>query len=226
MSAHHRDLSRRWFAESWNDRNDQTVDELIHPDCLGHMESGEVIGAAPFRQVRDAFLAALPDLKIKVEDVVSDGDDVVVRWSGTGTHTGEGLGLEPTGRSVSVKGMTWHRYRDGRMVEAWDSWNQDALFQSLADGPEEQRRRRTDQRGAIAGRLREIRAELFGEDGGPEMARQLNIPARTLYNYETGVTIPGEILLEIIELTGVRPLWLLKGEEPRYGEKPSPPAEG
>ena len=67
----------------------------------------------------------------------------------------------------------------------------------------------------ISDRLREIRQELFGEHGGPELARRLNLPARTWYNYETGVTVPAEILLAFLEETAVNPVWLLTGEGPR-----------
>jgi transcriptional regulator with XRE-family HTH domain len=69
---------------------------------------------------------------------------------------------------------------------------------------------------AIAGRLRLIRSEIFGEDGGPELADQLGIPHRTWSNYETGVTIPGEFLLLFLEITGAEPKWLLCGEGLRY----------
>src|SRR5262245_49920713 len=69
---------------------------------------------------------------------------------------------------------------------------------------------------SISRRLREIRQELFGEHGGPELARRLGLPARTWYNYETGVTVPAEVLLGFIEQTGVNPMWLLSGEGARY----------
>ena len=69
---------------------------------------------------------------------------------------------------------------------------------------------------SLSRRLREIRQEIFGEHGGPELARRLNLPARTWYNYETGVTVPAEVLLGFIEQTGANPTWLLNGEGPRY----------
>ena len=69
---------------------------------------------------------------------------------------------------------------------------------------------------SVSRRLREIREEIFGEHGGPELARRLNLPARTWYNYETGVTVPAEVLLEFIEQTGANPIWLLNGQGPRY----------
>jgi transcriptional regulator with XRE-family HTH domain len=69
---------------------------------------------------------------------------------------------------------------------------------------------------SLSRRLREIRQELFGDHGGPELARRLGLPARTWYNYETGVTVPAEILLAFIEATGSDPLWLLNGEGHRF----------
>lgn len=68
----------------------------------------------------------------------------------------------------------------------------------------------------LSERIIELRIDLFGEHGKPEMARRLGIPVRSWYNYEEGVTIPGELLLKLIELTSVEPMWLLHGTEPRY----------
>jgi len=69
---------------------------------------------------------------------------------------------------------------------------------------------------ALAERLASLRAELFGERGGPEMARRLGIPVRTWYNYEAGVTVPAEVILKIIELTSIEPTWLLHGKGPKF----------
>src|SRR4051794_406738 len=77
----------------------------------------------------------------------------------------------------------------------------------------------------LAERLRSIRIELYGERGGPELARQLEIPNRTWYNYEIGVTVPAEILLRFLEVTTVEPYWLLHGEGPKYRVPATPPGE-
>src|SRR6516225_6368588 len=69
---------------------------------------------------------------------------------------------------------------------------------------------------ALAERLASLRSELFGERGGPEMARRLGIPVRTWYNYEAGVTVPAEVILKIIELTSIEPSWLLHGKGPKF----------
>jgi Peptidase S24-like len=68
----------------------------------------------------------------------------------------------------------------------------------------------------LSNRLKEIRQDLFGDHGGPELARRLNLPARTWYNYETGVTVPAEVLLAFIDQTGANPMWLLTGEGQKF----------
>src|SRR5436190_17049445 len=72
---------------------------------------------------------------------------------------------------------------------------------------------------ALAERLAALRSELFGDRGGPEMARRLAIPVRTWYNYEGGVTVPAEVVLKIIELTAVEPVWLLHGKGPKFRQQ-------
>ena len=71
----------------------------------------------------------------------------------------------------------------------------------------------------IAHRMQTIRLELYGENGGPMLAGQLGLPFRTWANYESGVTIPGEILLSFLQATAAHPLWLLHGIEPKYMAK-------
>jgi steroid delta-isomerase-like uncharacterized protein len=124
-------LARRWFEEVWNQRKDATVHELMDGVCDGHMEGGDVRSPAEFLAARAALLAAFPDIAVKVEDVVSEGDKVVVRWSATGTHRGGDLGVPASGRTASFRGMSWIRFANGRIVEGWDSWNLGRLMEEL-----------------------------------------------------------------------------------------------
>lgn len=78
-------------------------------------------------------------------------------------------------------------------------------------------------RAQLAERLRACRIERFGHRGGALMARQLGVPVRTWYNYESGVTVPAEVLLRFLELMNLEPLWLLDGQEPRYRAQPTRP---
>jgi hypothetical protein len=68
----------------------------------------------------------------------------------------------------------------------------------------------------LAARLAALRTELFGQQGGSEMAKRLGILSQTWDNYEQGITVPGEIILKLIEVTSVEPRWLSDGQGPRF----------
>jgi hypothetical protein len=68
----------------------------------------------------------------------------------------------------------------------------------------------------LASRVREIRLDMFGEDGVASLSDALAIPARTWLNCENGVMMPAWTLLQFIDLTGAEPRWLLTGEGERY----------
>jgi hypothetical protein len=72
----------------------------------------------------------------------------------------------------------------------------------------------------LARRVRKVRQELYGRNGKAALAHALGIPEQTWSNYESGVALPAAVLLELIELTGVDPHWLLSGEGERYTAKP------
>jgi steroid delta-isomerase-like uncharacterized protein len=131
MSEENRALAKRWMDEVWNQRREDTIDEMLTSNTLGHMEGAEIRGPTEFRQVRDMLLAAFHDLSIVVEDTVAEGSHVVVRWTVSGTHEGDGLGIKATQRPVDFRGITWLRFANGKVVEGWDAWNQGALIQSL-----------------------------------------------------------------------------------------------
>ena len=69
---------------------------------------------------------------------------------------------------------------------------------------------------ALAGRVRTVRQELYGEYGGPWLAQRMRMPFRTWIAYESGQQIPAELILRFIEITGADPHWLLTGEGRKY----------
>jgi steroid delta-isomerase-like uncharacterized protein len=129
-------VARRWFEEVWNQRREGTVRELMMSTGVGHLEGGTVEGVEQFLAIRSLLLEAFPDLRITVENVIANGDDVAVRWNVTGTHRGTSLGFAATHRPISFRGMTWLRVQKGRIVEGWDAWNQGALFAELRGAAE------------------------------------------------------------------------------------------
>jgi predicted ester cyclase len=124
-------LVRRWFEDVWNRRHEATIHELLDPEAVGHLEGVDVHGVAEFLEVRASLLGAFPDLRVTLESVIASGDDVVLRWSASATHRGPELGIAPTNRAVTFRGMSWFRFANGRIVEGWDSWNQGGLLETL-----------------------------------------------------------------------------------------------
>ncbi|MFN2385450.1 MAG: ester cyclase [Thermoanaerobaculia bacterium] len=134
MATDNERIARRWFEEVWNTRREETVDELMLPQAVGHMEGADVRGPGDFKAARRELLTAFPDMRVTVEDTVGDGDKVVVRWSAAGTHEGDARGLTPTNSPVRFRGMTWLSIRHGKIVEGWDAWNQGKLVSELQAG--------------------------------------------------------------------------------------------
>ncbi|MEA3208525.1 MAG: hypothetical protein QOE70_1582 [Chthoniobacter sp.] len=126
MSESSRELARRWFDEVWTQRRSDTIDELIHPDCVGHHEGETTRGGAAFKALRDQILGLVPDIRLEVEEIVADENNAVVRWRFTGRCS--------TGscKPVAFEGMTWLKFSKGKIIEGWDRWNQAAFVQQLS----------------------------------------------------------------------------------------------
>jgi steroid delta-isomerase-like uncharacterized protein len=124
-------LARRFIEDSFNRGRSEAVRELIHPQAVGHLEGLEVRGPEGFLPAWAKSLGAFPDLKVIIQDLMSDRDSVVVRWTASGTHRGPHLGFPPTMKLVGFRGITWLRFSEGRIIETWESWNQGRLFNEL-----------------------------------------------------------------------------------------------
>jgi steroid delta-isomerase-like uncharacterized protein len=133
MSVENSLLVRRLFDEVWNGRNEAMIEELLDEDSVCYADDGPMRGPTEFRKRQfEPFLAAFPDLHVEVEDVLWQGDQVVVRWCATGSHKGEGLGFPPTERPASFRGVSWIRVRDGKLGEGWQFSNIPVVLRSLA----------------------------------------------------------------------------------------------
>ena len=73
----------------------------------------------------------MPDLHVTLDDLIAEGDQVVTRWTMTGTQRGEFMGIPPTGKPVTVTGISIVRYAGGKQVEAWNEWDGGGLEQRL-----------------------------------------------------------------------------------------------
>lgn len=110
-------IARRWHEEVINTHDLAVLEELLAPDAS--QDSATFADNPGPRQVLGALFAGFPDVQHEVEAVVADGDLVVVRYTATGTHTGEFQGYVPSGETVTWTGMNMYRIACGRIVETW-----------------------------------------------------------------------------------------------------------
>jgi len=101
----------------YNSGNVEKLVELFVDDWVDHSQG--VRGIEALKQGIFELRTAFPDISIAVEDVVVEGDKVAARFTMRGTHSGEYLGIKPTGRTVEVNSFEISRTRDGKYAETW-----------------------------------------------------------------------------------------------------------
>lgn len=124
----------RWLAAG--DAGDfEAFDELLHPYAVIHAPAGLSTKSADEEKAvwRDA-LAAMPDLRHDVKEVVVNGDLEMARVVVTGTLAASFGGVEGTGRSFRIDQAVITHLRDGKVVEAWEIADIAALRAQVADG--------------------------------------------------------------------------------------------
>ena len=129
-------IVRRIFNEFWLAGKTGVLDELLAPDCVNYEQSNpELRGKEACKQwaegVRLANRQGFPDFDIALEDLVAEDDKVAKRWVFRGTHSGEFAGVPPTGKRVTMRGITLYRIAGGKVKELY--WNYDVfgLMQQL-----------------------------------------------------------------------------------------------
>jgi steroid delta-isomerase-like uncharacterized protein len=135
MSASNRAIVQRVFIDGLNS-HDVTVVMELYSDAVCHFPLvGELKGEA-VRRFFASLLSAFPDIQRRSEDQFTDDlNHVVTRWTATGTHLGDFMGIAPTGNRVTVTGIAIHRIASGQIVEEWQEWDTLGLMQQLGVVP-------------------------------------------------------------------------------------------
>jgi steroid delta-isomerase-like uncharacterized protein len=135
MSAENEALVRRFFEEFCNGRHDEIAEELVSADYVSHGPQAPPAEGPDGLRDRVAVYQETLDGHWNVEEIIGAGDRVVARWTGIGTHRGELMGLEPTGRHISVEAISVFRIADGRISEEWTVWDALGLLQQVGAMP-------------------------------------------------------------------------------------------
>ena len=124
-------LVRRFFEEFCNQRRAEVADEVIAADYVSHgPQAPPAEGPAGVRERVGLYQDAV-DGHWEVQEIFSAGDRVVARWVGTGTHRGELMGIDATGKPISVEAISMFRIAGGKIAEEWTVWDALGLLQQV-----------------------------------------------------------------------------------------------
>ena len=132
--AKNSELIRRWFEEVWNQEREATIDELCAKEAVGHGQTPDgtdIVGPEHFKEFWRNFRSAFTSIHVEIHRTIEEGEMVLAQWTLTMKHTGPFLGIEPTGKRITAKGMSMQRFVGGKIVEAWDNWDQLAVMTQL-----------------------------------------------------------------------------------------------
>lgn len=122
---------RRFYDEVLNSGDLDVLEQIAVANYEEHdMLPGQGTGLTGLRD-RVTMLQTAFKPRFTIEDVIAEGDRVVVRWTNSGTHVGDFLGIPATGKSVTVAGIDIYRVQDGRMAEHWHVIDQLSMLQQL-----------------------------------------------------------------------------------------------
>ena len=129
-------LARKLVEEIINRGNISLADEIMTPDFIEHEGApGLSKDREGFKQSIPMLRSAFPDFKATIDDIVAEGDKVVIRQTWSGTQKGEWMGMPPTGKSVSFGVIDIIRIADGKFVEHWGQMDTMRMMQQLGVVP-------------------------------------------------------------------------------------------
>ncbi|MFR9806272.1 ester cyclase [Pseudonocardia sp. RS010] len=105
--------------DRWNAGDLEGYLEIYSEDIRLHGLSPEPLDMQGARATYQAMFAAFPENHLELHETFSDGDRLTCRFTLTGRHDGDYMGIPPTGRDISLPGITILHFRDGRCVERW-----------------------------------------------------------------------------------------------------------
>ena len=115
-----KEVVRRLTERIWNGRDPAAVDEMFAADAVGWRAGRPVLeGREAWRRFVAGLEAGLGPSRWEIDDLIAEGDRVVTRWTGHGTHAGEVQGVPATGKPFVITGITIHRIVDGQIAELW-----------------------------------------------------------------------------------------------------------
>jgi steroid delta-isomerase-like uncharacterized protein len=140
MAEDNKAIARRVVEEVFSQGNLEAIDECVAEGYVGHdpVDQEDTRGREGVRDRVSVYRTAFPDLNVTLQECFGEGDLIATRWIARGTNDGELMGMAPTGRQVTMEGLSIDRFEGGKIVETWDNWDALGMMQQLGAIPEPQ----------------------------------------------------------------------------------------
>ncbi|MCG3208111.1 MAG: hypothetical protein FOGNACKC_01713 [Anaerolineae bacterium] len=133
MSNHdNKTIIKQALANFNRPENRETYFDIYHPNCE---YAGVGTDLKTIKQFYNRIFVAFPNAKVTPESMVAENDKVVVRYTFTGTHQGELMGIPPSGKPVSVSGMSILRFANGKCIQRWSQTDFLGILQQVGAIP-------------------------------------------------------------------------------------------
>jgi steroid delta-isomerase-like uncharacterized protein len=123
-------IARSFFEEVLDQGRFDLYSESHAKDFVAHGENRDYTLDDDLAAAKEER-KALPDMKMRVNQILAERDLVAVQWTASGTNTQAGMGFPATGRTVKINGMTVFRFKAGRICEEWSAWNMLSVMRQL-----------------------------------------------------------------------------------------------
>ena len=130
IKIRNKEIVHHVFSEALNNGNVAPIEAFVATNFVRH-GNPEITGPEGLIGLLTMYRNAFPDMTMTFDDQIAEGDKVVSRWTVTGTHTGEMMGIAPTSKKVTVTGISIDRMKDGKIVEEWENFDELGMMVQL-----------------------------------------------------------------------------------------------
>ena len=128
---------KRYYEEVFNNHDLTNWDEMVDESYVMHLNGAPqpLAGLEGAQQTRNQTTTFAPDGKINIEEMVAEGEFIAIHGKATGTHTGEALGIKPTGNKFTREYAAFYRFKNGKIAEGWALHDMLGFYQQLGVTP-------------------------------------------------------------------------------------------
>ena len=126
---------RRLFEEGFSKGNLSIMDEVCANNVRLHDAAQPNLkeGLTTLKEVESNYNKAFPNKKVKIDELITADNKIIVRWTCQGVHKGNFEGISPTNKPFTITGISIYGFTNGKINEIWQTWDRLGLFEQIGE---------------------------------------------------------------------------------------------